>query len=566
MKASLALFLLAAGFAVPVPASAQGGFWSRLFGPVADGAPPWAVEAPGETGARYGLGLDAFFEHQESLRITFNEQRITSGDLSEIVRTDPGLLNRKFDLRWDLAGLGVQPAVTLPLPRTLGIYPTLVFQAAVADVGLDFHDRNVPGDSSSLDGRGPLFGSGLDLTRTLCRSCPWFAGASYFFQKIPSMTIDRSPAFAPAGFEVLEDRVRLGRDVHAVSARAGYGSPGSPAVFYVGALHRWNDVTIDDRLRYRDPFRTETALSSRTRLESEVTLALAGVEARLGPRLFGRLEASVGDGDRGGLLRLVYLAGPSPNPPKPPHSPSKEEYARIAGRLLEIRTELAAFLDNLGDVVALDVLLEQLDHFEREVLDTLADPEYAALRDLVTYEFQKVRDSLMQGGPAAPPPPRAVTAAFDPRRPPDIELAAERNTRTKAEASKAFQPVRDLVDQLWKVADHKDLDIKPCIKTKPIRGAQVWILRLRDKVVIDHIESNQRMPIARGSYGYRVTKGGYATLECPAPGSDSQDCRLNLLSRARPLIRCTLSVSKDDPDASCTVDDEPSNPWDCEAP
>jgi hypothetical protein len=42
--------------------SGRGGFLSRLFGRVSDPTPPWAVEAPGAAGARFGLGLDLFFE------------------------------------------------------------------------------------------------------------------------------------------------------------------------------------------------------------------------------------------------------------------------------------------------------------------------------------------------------------------------------------------------------------------------------------------------------------------------------------------------------------------------
>ena len=187
------------------------------------------------------------------------------------------------------------PAVTLRLPSTLGLYPTLVLQAAAADASLDFLDRNRPQDSSSLGGRGPLFGAGLDLTRSLCRNCPWFAGASYFFQRLPSLTVDRSPHFALPGFDVLDDEVRLGRDAQEASTRVGYGFPGSRVVSYLGVRHRWNDVKIDDHLQYRDPFQqVETTLACRTQLKSQVTLALAGIEARLGPRLFGRLETSVG--------------------------------------------------------------------------------------------------------------------------------------------------------------------------------------------------------------------------------------------------------------------------------
>jgi hypothetical protein len=254
-----ALWLLMASLAFPAVAAAEtgaeaaepegslalvkrgeGSVWSRLFGRVSDSNPPWAVEAPGAAGARYGLGLDLFFERQESLRITFMEQTIRARDLirgteeSGVVRTDPGLLNRKFDLRLDLTGAGIQPAIALRLPRALGLYPTLIFQAAAADVSLDFLDRNRPGDSSSLSGRGALFGAGLDLTRALCGSCPWFAGASYFSQRLPSLTVDRSPGFGPPGFEVLEDEVRLSRDVQEASTRVGYGFSGNQVVSYLG--------------------------------------------------------------------------------------------------------------------------------------------------------------------------------------------------------------------------------------------------------------------------------------------------------------------------------------------
>jgi hypothetical protein len=329
----------------------------------------------------------------------------------------------------------------------------------------------------------------------------------------------------------------------------------------VGVLHRWNDVRIDDRLRYQDGFGTETALSSRTRLESEVTLALAGVEARLGPRLFGRLEASVGGGDRGGLFRLVYLPG---RPPERAARPSREEAAEIAARLQEIRMEIAAALDNLGEVVPLDTLLELLDHFENEVLGTLPGPEYAALRDQVTYEFRQVRERLKQGNPAAPSPPRsyAVRASFDPRRASRIEAS---ETRTNEEAKQAFKPVRALLDDLLSLGKDKDFQVNPCIKTEPVQGALVEIRFLGNGEVAGRIKSNGRLPLMnRGRYGYRVTKRGYPTLECPDRGS--KDCGLNLLSHARPLIRCTLSFLKNDPDATCLVEDEPPGSRDCKAP
>ncbi|HYX23965.1 MAG TPA: hypothetical protein VFC23_07410 [Thermoanaerobaculia bacterium] len=406
-----------ASLASPAVAAAEtgegGSWWSRLFAHISDAQPPWAVEAPGAAGARYGLGLDHFSERQESLQITFMEQSIRTRDLptgaevGEVERTDPGLLNRKFKFRSELKGVG--PAVTLRLPSTLGLYPTLVLQAAAADVSLDFLDRNRPQDSSSLGGRGPLFGAGLDLTRSLCRSCPWFAGASYFFQRLPSLTVDRSPHFALPGFDVLDDEVRLGRDIQEASTRVGYGFPGSRVVSYLGVRHRWNDVKIDDRLQYRDPFQqVETTLASRTQLKSEVTLALAGIEARLGPRLFGRLETSVGGGDRGVLLRMVYL-GPPP-PPRPDDNANakvekrgKEIAEEIAPSLSEIEASFLAGWKSLkvlegpdGQPAYLSRELEDLlKKTERDIFRVLGRfPELEALRDWVHDEFNTVRVDL----------------------------------------------------------------------------------------------------------------------------------------------------------------------------
>ncbi len=447
-----ALWLLVAGLAFPAlgaaatgedaaepeasPALAkrgEGSAWSRLFGRVSDSTPPWAVEAPGAAGARFGLGLDLFSEHQESLRITFMEQSIQTRDLltgreeSEVVRTDPGLLNRKFDFRLDLTGVGVQPAVALPLPRLLGFYPTLMFQAAGADVSLDFRDRNRPEDSSSLSGQGALFGAGLDLTGSLCKSCPWFAGASYFSQRLPNFTVDQSPGFSAPGFGVLEDEVRLSRDVQEVSTRVGYGFSGNRVVSYLGARHRWTDVKIEDHLRYRDPFQeTETALDSRTRLESEVTLALAGVEARLGPQLFSRLETSVGGGDWGVLLRVVYLWSGGAPPGEHPGDKDAETVRRlqaianeIAPRIAEIEAMFLAERKELTVVEGPDgqpaYLVRELEALlgrtERAILAVLNQyPELEAFGDWVQDEFQRARvlgglgsgSSLDGSAPGAP--------------------------------------------------------------------------------------------------------------------------------------------------------------------
>lgn len=531
--------------------------FSRVF---SDSKPPWSVEAPGAAGSRYGLGLDLFSEHQENLRFTFMEQTIRTRDFSgeEILRTDPGLLNRKFDLSLDLAGAGVQPAVALPLPRTLGISSTLVFQAALADVSLDFDDRNRPQDSSSLEGRGPLFGTGIDLTRSLCRSCSWFIGASYLFQRLPSLTVDPSPSFSPPDFEVLEDEVRLSRDVHDASVRIGYGFPGNRIVSYLGVSHRQTDVGIEDHLRYRDPFgEVETTLDSRTQLESEMTLALAGVEARLGPRLFSRLETSVGEGDWGVLLRMLYL---------PSRSTEKIKGADIAARIREIRNEFVTSVNGFPEGVSLAIVTALLDHIERELLTALPFPEFAAMQDSVRDRFRKAREMLRQGtaGRAAlRSPSLTVPVALGLGHSILAEPVFARFA-SEPDISSGVDSIIALLDLLIKRFENNDTEIHLCVRTTPEQKAAVVLYPLSYTEDKNLTRSNDTLPLRRGLYAYAVTLSGYETLECPF--GQSEDCRLDLLSRDRPLVECTLSKSKNVPEATCIVTDEPSGRWRCKIP
>jgi len=542
--------------------------WSRLFGRVSGSKPPWAVEAPGAAGSRYGLGLDLFFEHQESLRISFAEQTIQTRDLLtgreevEVLRTDPGLLNRKFDILWDLAGAGIQPAVALPLPRTLGLYPTLVLQAASADVSLDFHDRNRPGDTSSLEGRGPLFGTGLDLTRSLCRSCPWFAGASYRFQRLPSLTVDRSPSFGPQDFEILKDEVRLSRDAQEVSARVGYGFSGNRVVSYLGVSRLKNDVEIEDHLRYLDPFgEVETDLLSRTRLESEVTLALAGVEARLGPRLFSRMETSVGERDWGVLFRVVYF---------PSRATTGPDFPSIAAQLRAIRKELVESVNDLPEIVELAVVNALLDRIERKLLAVLPFPELAALQDSVREQFRKAREVLARetaGASSVHSRPRAVPAALRTGWFMSPETATARlapQLRRKPEVSGGFDSIVAFIDLLIKRFENDDVRINLCVRTEPAQGARVVLYPLSYPEGGDRIRSNDKVPLRRGLYAYRVALSNYGLLQCPEKNSD--ECRLDLLSRDRPFVRCMLSKSQTSPEGSCTVTDEPPGRWECKSP
>ena len=301
-----------------------------------------------------------------------------------------------------------------------------------------------------------------------------------------------------------------------------------------------------------------------------MTLAVAGVEARLGPRLFGRLEASVGGGDRGGLFRVVYVSGGHPpermKPSESSEQPSHEETARIAGRLREIRTELAGVSDNLGNVVALGTLLELLNRFEKEVLDTLPFPEYAALRDLVTLRFRRARDLLKQGSPTTrlPSPPRAVPAVFTPRLSSRIEPAALilAEERTKPEASRILGPLRDLVDLMWKRFDTSDIVVNPCVRTLPVQAARVDLYPLSYRGS-GPVVTNRHTKLRRGYYAYRVSKNGYAETECP---KDQKDDCLDLLTPDRPIIVCTLRVARNDREAICTVAEESGGHWECEAP
>ncbi len=546
--------------------SGGGSFWSRLFGRASDTKPPWAVEAPGAAEARFGLGLDVFFEHQESLRISFLEQTLrtrdllTGGEENGVVRTDPGLLNRKFDIELDLSGVGIQPAIALPsvgLPRDLRLYPTLIFQAASADVSLDFHDRTRAEDSSSLDGRGPLFGTGLDLSTSLCQNCPWFTGASYRFQRLPSLTVDRSPPFGPSGFNVLEDEVQLSREVQEASARAGYSFSGNQVVSYIGVSHRWTDVEIEDHLRYRDPFgEVETTLDSLTRLDSETTLALAGIEARLGPRLFSRMETSVGDGDWGVLFRMSYLLTREPTPPKNQH------YSEIAARIREIRAEYVKAVDSLPEVVELAVIYALLNRTEKELLDALPFPEFAALHDSVRDRFRKALEMLARGtvGPdSACSLPRIVPAVLSmsgsiSARPAAVRFAEEPR-------SKLYLLV-DFFDLIIKRLEDNNIVIEVCVKTMP-QGASVTIhpLGYDGKGQRGTTKSNGPVILHRGLHAYKISLDGYESVLCSL--NNLKECDpLDLLSWDDPYIECRLKRSN--PQDSCKALKKPVG-WRCES-
>lgn len=543
-----AFWLLIASLASPALAAETG-----------EEAPPWTVEAPGAAGARFGLGLDLFFEHQESLRITFQEQALrsldpsTGNEVSTVVRTDPGLLNRKFDLRWDLTGVGIQPAVAVPFPRALGIYPTLVLQAASADVSLDFLDRNRPEDSSSLDGRGSLFGAGLDLTRAFCEGCPWFAGLSFFSQQIPSFNVNRSPPFGLEGFEILDDEVQLRRDVQEVSTRVGYGFSGHRIVSYVGVRHLRTDVEIEDRLRYRDPFLVETSLSSRTKLESEVTLASAGVEARLGPRLFGRLETSVGEEDWGAFFRVVYLGQEKESDEGLTQRDLRrlEEIASVVGpRIAEIHARFLADWKKLTVVEGPDgqpaylvrELLALLDRTERAILGVLVDyPDLEALGDWVRDEFREAR---ILGGLASVGATATRVAAVG-----MLQLPPDRST---SEGGKVFSKVNQSVGDL-KSSALAGFHVRITFLVESIPGekplgddASLTVFRRRSKRGAKEttlggkgLSPGGRRDMRVGSYSWVLKVDPRSKLDCDGnQGGPAVDCPFDMVRDPCVTITC----------------------------
>jgi hypothetical protein len=291
----------------------DGGALKGILEKVLNSPPPWAVESPGAAGATFGLGLDSLFEHQESLNLASMRTTVTvrdsggGGSVTE-VPGDPALLNRKFDFLSELQGEGTQGSIALPI-LGLRIYPTFHWQALSADLRLDFLNRPEPAESTSIEGRGLFYGVGFDLVTTLCNQCGWFASAGYQVQDMPSFSADRSPRIA--GLDLSRDEVRIRRQVRDTSFRIGYGGPNARVISYTGVRRRSTDLDIEDELGFRGPgpdgTSEETRLRTRTKIQGEATLAVAGLNVNFGGRFFGRAETAIGDGDRVVMVKVVYL-------------------------------------------------------------------------------------------------------------------------------------------------------------------------------------------------------------------------------------------------------------------
>jgi len=517
-----------------------------------------ATAVPGSaaaSGFRFFAGSDLSFEHQESLRIAGVQRDIRVRDdlgseEESTYREDPALLNRKFDLLLELDSASVDLALDLPgllLPGAFRLQPTLLLQAGVADVDLDFRDRTLARDSTSLGGRGPLFGTSLELAAR-CASCPWLVSTEYRFQRLPRMTVDRTPSF-DLPFEILADEVRLERDVQEASTRIGYGFSNG-ILSYVGASHRWSDVEIEDGLRYVDLFGTETTLSSRFELDSEVTLGIAGVETRLGKSFRGKIETLLSEEDWVVRAQVVYRAPgriPSPSPGTEARQESEEERRQIEKRAQEIDLAIApglaavreAFLAGWRNLQAVEgpdgqpaYLVREVDDLlrktEREIRAVLRPyPELEALADWVSDELSAARKELKL--PAPPQVAGPVDAAY---------AALQTSVGTI---------LKELVDAVLGGTVDKDIEklqreprtMKLRFETS--RGPLTTLLihpRYEPGDVTTLVPGSPKT-VWRGSYAFRLGPQKRNNPRCGVDGmGTSATCPLNLLDDPCPVLRC----------------------------
>jgi hypothetical protein len=308
----------------PTPASQRG---RSLLGLVAPAL--WVAAfllAPGRACAQFrlfdlGVGTDYISELQKSLTISSSLGTVTIFDpqdgstVTGPLNGDPRLLNRKFDIEWQMSGPGVRLPFTLSTPHVIGgaaIRPTLTLEALEGDFDLRFLNQRESSPNDALHGRGPMYGAELALR---AESGNWFAETGYRYHSLPSTSADRSQPFTSPGAEVLTDESRLSRETHDAFTRVGYSL--SPVLFtYTGIRYRKANVEVEDNLRFVDALQRETTLSSRTKLNSSVTEAIVGMEARKG-RFVGRTEITFGEQDYGVLATVVYAGQPASPPPPP---------------------------------------------------------------------------------------------------------------------------------------------------------------------------------------------------------------------------------------------------------
>jgi hypothetical protein len=413
--------------ALAVPAAAQ---------PV---APPgwWLAESPGTSGARFGLGVDYLFEDVDSLLNTSFTETVTlrgpqAGGPPQVIPGDPALNNRKFDYGFEVRSWGVQAPIALRRLRLGGgatLYPSLVLEVATTEATFDFHDRSEPGDSTSVSGRGVSWAAGLEGVAALGRGGRWFLAGGYRFRSLPEFDLERSPGFdSNAG--VVEDEVRLGGGTHLASLRLGRILAGGTVSPYIGVRGRWSELEIDDRLRFVDAAGDLFDLTTSSRFDSDSTLGLVGLDARLRGPLVGRAEVTFGDGDVAALVKAVYLV-PSRGGFRPPdpgvapvhHRGAEGRARRVEEAFSEIRRQFSSEAQRLGSSSApgyVEAAVALIDRMEHEAAAALRKEGYHGIADWLGDRADEAREGLRRSAPMtrsafrSPPAPGVLLASLGP--------------------------------------------------------------------------------------------------------------------------------------------------------
>jgi hypothetical protein len=357
------------------------------------------------------------------------------------------------------------------------------------------------------------------LIATLCQRCPWFTSTGYRFEKLPSLAVDRSPPFAVPASTVQRDEVRLGREVQEISSRVGYSVSGSRTASFVGVQHRWSDLNIDDRVAFRHAF-AQTRLSSRTRLESQTTMAVAGIDIALGRGFFSRLETAIGDGDSLVRLNVAFL----PSSDEPAGDPGLEREAEIAAAIVGPLRRLEASLDTWE--TCLDVgtcsASEFLTSIETELLRILDARELAALRDWVRERFRAARAEAQLA--------ELSTGGFQPVALTGAAPRPQSSTQTVNTVRLIVQPPREM-------AEEGKLRADLCVTSEPA-GAdfRMWPpSEPNDPSRQSEVITNRSLRrVYRGIFAYRLRKDDLA-YDC------SNNCpRLNLVDYPQPTFHCDI--------------------------
>jgi hypothetical protein len=542
--------------------------------------------------------LDFLVEKQVSLTIDSARTTVTTRDLAhgtistQLLSGDPNLLNRKFGIGWETHGAGAQVPLALPrvpLGASWGITPTLVLQAADADLNLAFHDLPEPRASTSLHGRGLQLGAALDLVAPLCAGCGWYAGGGYRYRFFPRLAVDRGQPVAEPGAQVLSSHVRLDRTVGEASLRLGHVFGGDRAAVYLGAVRRRSRITVDDDLVLgQSAIQQQTRLLSRTGFASTVTTAIGGLDVHLAGPFFARAEVTFGSGDSTVLGKVVmvpawrpWFAGTAvrrqaakeiqPGGEVPPEPAAREIQQRawqiadqIAPRLAEIRARFAreaAILEEQPAPAAADIA-RLLDGTEREILDVLNAPELLALRDAVSDFFAKARDALgleRAAASATGPGARiyalggaagAVPALLAPGNVAGgIRAAAQRTSLPPAAVRTSLTRVDAGLGLLSSQAANRDLLVSIYVKSVPQQWALFEMFNERSQVPSHPCPERSQVPslphpcpvktvttdhalrnVYRGLYRITVTHPDFKRIEY----------ELDLFADSGPIVRCCL--------------------------